>query len=569
MNLVFSSQDWVIICVYIFILSLITHLPDLYSLYKNKKQWIPINFPPYLLGDDYHYFSILNFIHRRFLNLFFKYNLSFPKLTATSKFQFFGFLFNLPAYHLGFLFRDRRYGVLFVRIWNNICLGISFFLLISVIANLLLVENDILYKALASYIAFLLFYPGPLRRQSIILNLWKNDHIQKYEHANDLFRGMFSSTTAPLYLLSSSLLIYSHSIHYSDPIINLIVILLIPVLFFVYLPISVVYVGMVMLSNLFSQNFTALIFSITILITLIFFYTFLIKRDEVGKELFFHTDNRTFFIINFRLVIRVIVIIIPCFLAATYFINKQTSFMALLVLLLGSMSFTLFLKKHQLSRFYDRGSCILLQAIFFIIIFFILENTIILILGFVLFILLVNFFFRQAIYLHKKFITICHHSVYNRMNFSALFCKFKKESKSIATENFIISGLIDAFGSDEPLLRNYSIQSLGYKTHLENICQNFIILNYTLEDLIKILSSNFKSNNCTDKYPLENSAQALIRCYHYYIQYVLCNREYNNQILLDGMYDHETGWTGNYEKLIIDKFKIAEKKKTNFPVFVI
>ena len=156
MNLVFSNQDWVIICVYIFILSLITHLPDLYSLYKNNKQWIPINFPPYVLGDDYHYFSILNFIHRRFLNLFFKYKLSFPKLTATSKFQFFGFLFNLPAYHLGFLFRDRRYGVLFVRIWNNICLGISFFLLLSVIANLLLLENDIFYKALASYIAFLL-----------------------------------------------------------------------------------------------------------------------------------------------------------------------------------------------------------------------------------------------------------------------------------------------------------------------------------------------------------------------------------------------------------------------------
>jgi hypothetical protein len=561
MNLVFSNQDWVIICLYIFILSLITHLPDLYSLYKNNKQWIPINFPPYVLGDDYHYFSILNFIHRRLLNLFFKYKLSFPKLTAASKFQFFGFLFNLPAYHLGFLFRDRRYGVLFVRIWNNICLGISFFLLYAVIANLLLVENDKFYKALGSYIAFLLFYPGPLRRQSIILNLWKNDHIQKYEHANDLFRGMFSSTTAPLYLLSSSLLIYSHSIHYSDSIITLIVILLIPVLFFVYLPISVVYGAMVMLSSLFSQNFVVLIFVIIILMSLIFFYIFTIKKDEVGKELYFHNDNGKIFIINFRLVIRVIVILIPCFLVVTYFINKQALFMALLALLLGGMSFTLFFKKHQLSRFYDRGSCILLQAITFIIFFIILEKTIFLILGFCLFVLLVIFFSRQANYLYKNFITICPYPVYNRMNFSSLFCKIKKESKAIATDNFIISGLIDVFGSDEPLLRNYSLQSLGYKTHLESICKNFITLKYTLNDLIKILSSNFDLNDRIDKYPLKNSA--------YYIQYILCNKEYNNQILLDGMYCRSKGWSRHFKKFLIHKFKIAKKKKLILPVVVV
>jgi hypothetical protein len=569
MNSIFSIQDWFIICIYIFILSIITALPDLYSLYKNKKLWIPINFPPYISGDDYHYFSILNFIHRRFLNLFFKYKLSFPKLTATSKFQFFGFLFNLPAYHLGFFFQDRRYGVLFVRIWNNICLGISFFLLFFAIVNLLEIETEIFYSALTSYVAFLLLYPGPFRRQSIILNLNKNTHIQKYERANDLFRGMFSSTSAPLYLLSSSLLIYSHTIIYSDPVITLLVVLLIPILFFVYLPIAVVYGATVILSSLWSENFIVLTFSIIILIFFIFFYILTVRKDEVGKELYAHSNAGKIFIINFPLVVRIIIIMIPCFLIAIYFISKQILFMGLLVLFLGSMSFTFFFKKHQVSRFYDRGSCILLQAITVIILFIILENTFSLIVGIFFCTLLVTFFFRQAVYLYKNSITICSYSVYKRMNFPYLFSKLKNKSNLIVTDNFIISGLVDAFSSDETLLRNYSLQSFGYKKHIENICKNFRILGYTRKDLIKILCSKVDIYDCATKYRLKSKNLVLMNCNHYYMQYILCNREFNNQIIIDGMYDSSWGWSQSFEEFITHKFRIAENKKNTLPLVII
>jgi hypothetical protein len=326
---------------------------------------------------------------------------------------------------------------------------------------------------------------------------------------------------------------------------------------------------MVILSCLFSQNFIALIFVIIILISLIFLYIFLIKKDAVGKELFFYNDNRKIFIINFHLVIRVIVIMIPCFLVATYFLNKNILFMALLVLLLGSMSLTLFLKKHQLSRFYDRGSCILLQAITVIILFIILDNIFSLIVGVFFCILLITFFVQQAVYLHKNSITICSYSVCKRINFSYLFSKLKKESNLIVTDNYIISGLVDAFGSDETLLRNYSLQSFGYKKHLENICKNFRILRYSRKYLIKILCSKVDIYDCTKKYRLKNTNLVLMNCYHYYMQYILCNREFNNQIIIDGMYDSLRGWSRSFEEFITHKFKIVENKKTILPVVII
>ena len=569
MNTIFLTQEWFVICIYVFIFSAITALPDLYALYKNSKQWIPINFPPYISGDDYHYFSILNFLHRRILNLFYNYKLSFPKLATTSKFQFFGFLFNLPAYHLGFLFRDRRYGVLFVKIWNNICLGISFFLLFSVIVNLLEIKTEIFYSALSSYVAFFLLYPGPFRRRSIILNLNKNTHIQKYEHANDLLRGMFSATSAPLYLLSSSLLIYSHTINYLDPIISLLVILLIPILFFVYLPIAVVYGISVILLALLSQNFMLSAFSIIILVLLIFFYILTVRKDEVGRELYAHNNRGKIFIFNFPMIVRIVVIMIPCFLIAIYFFNKQILFMVLLILFLGGLSFTFFFKKHQLSRFYDRGSCILLQAITIIILFIILENTFSLILGILLFTLLVKFFTQQSIYLYKNSVTVCSYSVYKRINFISLFSKLKKTSNIIVTDNFIISGLVDAFGCDETLLRNYSLQSLGYKKHLENICKNFSILGYSRKSLIKILCSNVDIYDCTNKYSSEKSDIVLANCNHYYIQYILCNREFNNQIIIDRMYDNLKGWSLSFKKMVTRKFEIVANKKTILPIVII
>jgi hypothetical protein len=557
MGTILTLHDWFIIIIFISLISLVTTFPDLYSLFKNKKKWIPVNFPPYLNGDEYHFFSLLNFIHRRFLNLFYRYNLSYPKLHAASKFQLFGFIFNLPAYHLGFLLGDRRHGVLFVRFWNSICLGISFFLLFYAIVNLMGIEHDMLILAFSSYIAYIIFYPGLFRIKSIILNIRKNDFMYKHDDANDLYRAMFSGTSAPLFLASSALLIYAHSINYSDIIIQIAVILPTVILFFVYLPISIVYSLAVILSSLISYNYLVLFVTLIILILLMILYIYKVNQDEVGKELFAHTDGGVIFSINPRLILRVGVIIAPCFLVAYYLFYKQYLFLGLFTLLMGVFSLTYFLKKHQLSRFYDRGSCILLQALIVIISMIFIDNTIVsLLLGIFLFGLLMYFFYNQALFLYKNYSTTSADFINNRIDFSSFFNKSKKNSVMIATDSPVISGLIDVFGSDEPLLRQYTLQPYGYKKHLDKICKNFIILNYSLEEIIKIFCKNVKKNEYMVNRPFKKSDLfSEDCCYHWSIQFIICSGEYNNQIIQDKMYDNISGWSKNYKDMISQNFK--------------
>lgn len=47
------------------ILAFIVNLPDLYSILKNKKAWVPVNCPPFAIGDDIHYFTEISELHKK------------------------------------------------------------------------------------------------------------------------------------------------------------------------------------------------------------------------------------------------------------------------------------------------------------------------------------------------------------------------------------------------------------------------------------------------------------------------------------------------------------------------
>jgi len=573
MSLIFSNKEWIVVFLLPFLVALITAFPDLYAIYKNEKRWVPINFPPYMLGDDYHYFSILNFIHRRFLNLFFKYKLSYPKLSTNTKFQMLVYLFNLPIYHMGFLFRDRRYGVLFVKIWNTTFLGSSFIFLFFVIINIIGTENKILYTLILSYITYILLFPGPFGTgmvKSILANLLNSKHILQSSHPNDLFRGMFSATSGPFFLLSLASLIYAHTINYSDAIVSLIVVAFIPLLFFVYFPVSIIYGLAVIISNIISHNFVILISVIIILIILVCLYVFQMSKDKYMKEVFYHNDQNKIFVISFRKILHFISVAIPSIAMAAWLIHEQYLFLGLLVGLFGSLVFTFFFKKHQLSRFYTRSSCITLQAI--VVIFLIARINLVdfyLLLVFIFSSLLILYFVLQAFYLYKCSSIICSHQLYQRMNFASLFFKFNKKSKIIITDNFFISGLIDLFGSDKPLLRHYSIQTFGYKRHLKDICKNFVILNYSFKDLKNIFCSSVRRSDWEFKRPFNNLNPYFEKCYKYYMQELSCYREFNQQIIKDEMYSARNGWSKHFEKLLFRLFRQANKYKVSVNILII
>ena len=237
--------------------------------------------------------------------------------------------------------------------------------------------------------------------------------------------------------------------------------------------------------------------------------------------------------------------------------------MGLLMLLFGSFSFTLFFKKHELSRFYDRASCIALQALTAIFLILFLDNSIFY-LPLVIFLLtlLIFFYYRQALNLYENYSTTAAPSIYEKMNFSSLFFKFNKNSNYIATDSHIVSGFIDVFGSDEPLLRHYSIQYFGYKKNLQNTCKNFIALGYSFEDFKKIFFINVKRSDWLDKRPFPEKGIVFDSCKRYSLQMMMCYREYNNEIISDGMYSPLKGWTGKFENLLLQEFNNADSQKT-------
>ena len=566
----FTIHNYIFNFCFIILISFIISLPDLYSIYKNKKKWLPVNFPPYLNGDEYHYFSILNFVHRRLLNIFFGYNLSLPKLAAHSKFQIVGYMFNLPAYHLGFMFGDRRFAVLSVRIWNSICLGASFIFLFYVIAHYLSFNIENLLLPMIGYMAYILIYPGILRVRSIILNINEKDYIYKYDDANDLFRAMFSSTSAPIFLLSSALLILSQTGNFTELTTQFLLIFLMVLLFFLYLPISFVFGCSLLLGNLINSNYLFFIVTLIFLILLIAFYFYKISKDEVGKELFAHSDSGKIFISDFRLILRIFIIILPCAIISYYLYVEKNIFLSFLTLLLGFFSFTFFLKKHQLSRFYDRGSCIVLQAIIIIVPILELENNKFNYIFFIIFFgIILYYFLNQALNLYKNLSTTTEISIYKRINFLTIFDKNNKVSKVVVTNSPIISGLVDVFGSDDPLLRQYSVQSNGYKKNLENVCKNFTLLNYSLDDQIEIFSKNIKKSEWIFKRPFRNSDSLFKDTTWYSIQYIISCFEYNGKIIEDKMYDPKKGWTINFTNLIKERYLKVKNDNINSEIIIL
>lgn len=566
----FTLDNYIFNFVFIILISFVINFPDLYSIYKNKKKWLPVNFPPYLNGDEYHYFSILNFLHRRFLNIFFGYNLSLPKIAAHSKFQIIGYMFNLPVYHIGFMIGDRRFGVLFVRIWNSICLGASFIFLFYVIAHYLKINTENLLLPMIGYMAYILIYPGILRVRSIILNINEKDYIYKHDDANDLFRAMFSATSAPIFLLSYALLIFSQTGNFTEANTQFLLIFLMVLLFFLYLPISFVFGCSLLLGNLINNNYVFFAVTLVFLILLIVFYFYKVSKDEVGKELFAHSDSGKIFVSDFRLILRIFIILLPCLIISYYLFFEKNIFLSFLTLLLGIFAFSFFLKKHQLSRFYDRGSCIVLQAIIIIVPIFQFENNKFNYIFFIiLFGMILYYFLNQAINLYKNFSTTVENSIYKRINFLTIFDKNNKVSKVVVTNSPIISGLVDVFGSDDPLLRQYSIQSNGYKKNLENVCKNFILLNYSLDEQIEIFSKNIKKSEWIFKRPFKNSDSLFEDSMWYSIQYIISCFEYNGKIIEDKMYDQKKGWTINFKNLIKERYHKVKNENINSEIIIL
>ncbi|TPX27649.1 hypothetical protein [Cylindrospermopsis raciborskii] len=370
------QTSWYIVPVVSLFVAIITVIPDLYARFKYRHTWIPVGSPPGMIGDDYHYFTLLNHLHRKLLNFLPGVTLTSVSFSANSKFQLAGYIFNLIPFHIGFLLEDRRMGVLFVRIWNRFILGIASTNLAYLIISHLGLPRTWL-TAIACYLFFFVAYPGPFgiqTLQSIVFQTNNYRHIYERANANDLTRAMFAETTAPILMIGMSFLILFLDL--KNPLYLLLVTVSLGFLSFHYFPSALVLALITMVICFFLvHNYAILILLGMIISIYIVLYLYLVGKDEVGKEIFAHNDSGKIIKKFGKYDILYFASIIIPYLLSNKLIQPDIIVQVIQVSLLFFL-LSHFFYKHQISRFWDRAANILFQFIAATILVGLMSNNI-------------------------------------------------------------------------------------------------------------------------------------------------------------------------------------------------
>lgn len=545
--------------------AILAALPDIYAFVRDGKRWVPVNAPPYTIGDDYHYYSLLNLVHRRFLNAFSRTYLDVMPLSAITKLQIVGFLFNILPYHIGYILHDRRLGVLFVRIWNTTWLMLALMVFAKLLFGAVQQEAS---PILLAFSASVFFYAYPLvfvvqRRfpwvtcgsNSIWPNLLRKDHIFSNAEANDLQRAMHMATTGHLFLWASTLLFWCFGQGSLNEFFYLIPAGAGLLLFFTYFPAAAVY-GFIYFAGLVVDNqFVIASGWLLICMSLTAGYLRVLFKDNVGKEVFVRSDSEGKFFVFRRgpLVIVVITLLLP--LASYALLRNVVTMPVFWVMFFGSGIFvvTILAASHQGNRFWWRGALVVYQL-------YVVVTGIILFARYVpccwewittsallvLVLALTFYFFRNAVFLFDTRSTRSP----NWIDAQHLSSDCHSGSELIATDSVEIGFYIYLYTGDSCLLKHYSIQNGGYKKNLEEFCLNFKIVGYELSEVLDLFSQHVEEKDWLSR-RMEAAhdpfAAGLARIHT--LQFMAIYTEFNQRILDDGVFD-KNGWTDHAREII-------------------
>lgn len=542
-------------------IAILAALPDIYALVRDGKRWVPVNPPPYGVGDEYHYYSLLNLIHRRVLNVFREDRLDVIPLASFNKFQIVGFLFNILPYHIGYILHDRRLSILLVRIWNTTWLMLALMVFSKLLLGAFRLEASPVLLALSAAV-FFMAYPLMIRRSfpwvtygsnSIWQNLARKDHIFISATANDLQRAMHMATTGHLFLWASALLFWCFDRGSLNGFYYLILGGAGLLLFFTYFPVAAVY-GFLYFAALVADNqFMAAGGWLVICVSLTAVYLALLK-DAVGEELFVQGDAGGSFFAFGRAKLGVLAItLLP--LACYALLKDAVTTPIYWVMFFGTGIFavTILTAGHHGSRFWQRGALVVYQLFVVVTCIVLFERYVpccrewIVTSALLLVVLLLAFyFFRNAVFLFDAHSTISP----NWINVQQMSSDCHGGSKLIATDSVEIGFYTYLYTGDSCLLKHYSIQNNGYKKHLEEFCLNFKIAGYELNEMLDLFSRHVEPSDWISKRieaAHDTYEAGLARIYT--LQFMATYMRYNHRILEDGVFD-KNGWTDRVRELI-------------------
>lgn len=546
--------DYIVLILSALPISLLIEYPLLYARIRNKPRWLPINAPPWMLGDDYHYYSILNNFHKILLRVLGK-KIDIQPISRLAVLQPVGYLINLLPYHIGFIIEDKRMGVLFVKIWNRVFLFLAVSVFVTEIYRLL-GKSPSVFQLMAIFLAYFCMYPGPwsTNRNTLLWGFRDPKFMFHWVHVNDFTRGMHSETTAPLLLLLSGITLRCLSLQ-PDFLPSMILLFSI-VLFLQYFPVFTIYMffGTILCTYKGLYMWTGLLAASYLGLSII--YSRVLNRCPVSNELIVHNDGGKFFRFN-NYYLKEFLLMAGAAICIFFLFGHL---LALIFISFAVFVGTLFLYKHQFSRFWDRGALIISQLL--VIIFFSIfidefnSFAALAIYGAIIFSLIIvaaRFFMKNALYLYLSYSTRVPERISDKTLRIAL--AETETPKIYVTDSLEIAYYIGLYSNNSCLLKNYSIQTRGYEEHLYDLCRNFKAIGFSLQNLIALLT------NTPSEWRSVESRERVDNRYQYFheAQYMATNYRFNRKIIDDGMYVDGI-WTIKYKGLIKAIWKSIETK---------
>ncbi|MCD4795140.1 MAG: hypothetical protein K8R54_18050 [Bacteroidales bacterium] len=496
-----------------FIFAFVINLPDLYPILINLEAWVPVNSPPYSIGDDYFYFGILNKMSQVGISLpQDHYNGS--NLLSHEFVRILAYLINLPFYKIGCLILDQRLGIFFVRFFNAFFLYLSIIYFLNKLSSLLKTVQSKVYIHFMAVVFFFFFtklYPP----YSHIFNLrawFSPSYIFYHGQFNDLSRAIISGTSGTAILFAIGYIIFIFQNYEKTDKHFYIPLLLFTILAFIHVPSAIILIfisGLIILFRykllVFIKHKYKVLLMIFVFGGIILFQKIVLASSEMGKELFDTTIDLSLIMPNessslIRIKRIAILAIFPYFLpiVSFYFFRKKMPkyvFIIFFALTIFSIS-TIFQSTHY-SRFWYRGAIIpyIVFSVFFVVQILIkisqkfasnkVIKTITIVMLFIVWGVMTGFFYLNAKYLTKNYFRST-----NMPELSQYIISDNDNNNLLLTNSGNVIYFVNCYSHHRLVFQDYSFQPHGYKKNLTRVMENFALLGVSKERFIELFKKH-------------------------------------------------------------------------------
>lgn len=573
------TKENLIVLLFAFVFIILGSFFTLYALFLDHQSWVPINTLPFKVGDDYHYFSILKmFIYGDFSEI---PNVEFSRTVL--------YVVNMPVYYLGSSLLDTRFGILFVQLFNLLCLYYAIYYFFTAINKINGWNQKISLIIFTIFVVFFGFhglqYFFSSYDWSFIINnnifsyLENNMHIYNRGSISDLDRAFNSSTVSFIVLFVFGYILKNNTNLFQNTFILV-------VLVFTNVASAIVFGILTVLFEIYrNESIKKVVFNGFILATL--GILLLLVQKKLFIESTITVQEVVDFSITFNIVFKYfsapIASLIIIILFHKYF-SKKTLIVIFILSLFQPIAFSL---GGHWTRLWIRGPIIPFITIFSYVSIY-------------LFIMYGNKFFVKLVYKEKVgyfifgiFLFYFSYFSYNNTLFllenNSNYIHDQKKLKIVLNDDYkglIITNspslalLIDLYSKNSrPLMKHYTLQQDSYIENFKRTILNFELLGISQKKFLENIKSDSPKRLWVRKRKNIFREKSLLEQFYFdEILFSSTYASYNNQMKKDNVLSLKRVLNDSFYKLDFNTSKqfeeIQDKKQIflmdmDFPFFII